>query len=44
MEGLSLDLRRSNFVTVLEFLQGLFAKKETPVHETSAMALCRIAA
>jgi hypothetical protein len=37
------DLRRGNFVIVLEYLQRISEKNELALHETCAMALRRIA-
>lgn len=37
------DIRRSNFVVILEWLKNLSEKQEMPLDETCVLMLCRIA-
>lgn len=37
------DLRRANFVNVLEWLKGLSGKSDVPLQETCILTLCRLA-
>lgn len=37
------DIRRSNFVVILEWLRNLSEKHETSLHETCILTLCRLA-
>lgn len=42
-KSLDPDIRRSNFVVILEWLKSLSEKKEMPLHETCILMLCRLA-
>lgn len=42
-KGLDTEIRRSNFLIILEWLKNLSEKKETPLHETCILTLCRLA-
>lgn len=42
-KGLDPDIRRSNFVIILEWLKSLSEKQEMPLHETCILMLCRLA-
>lgn len=42
-DGLDPEIRRSNFLIILEWLKSLSEKKETPLHETCILTLCRLA-
>lgn len=37
------DLRRANFVIVLEWLKGLSGKADMPLQEACILTLCRLA-
>ncbi|EAU37733.1 hypothetical protein ATEG_02771 [Aspergillus terreus NIH2624] len=42
-KSLGHELRRRNFVIILEWLENLFAKQEAPLQETGIMTLCHLA-
>lgn len=37
------ETRRSNFIVILDWLQNLSQKQETPLHETCILTLCHLA-
>ncbi|PGG99288.1 Atypical/PIKK/ATR protein kinase [Polytolypa hystricis UAMH7299] len=43
LKNLDSDIRRRNFVIILNYLQKIIGKNDMPVQETSVFALCRIA-
>lgn len=42
-KNLDPEIRRSNFVVILEWLRNLSEKHETSFHETCILTLCRLA-
>lgn len=42
-KNLDPEIRRSNFVVILEWLRNLSEKQETSFHETCILTLCRLA-